>query len=423
MSQVDLGKFKCDACGRQYPWKPDYAGRKVKCKCGAVMTAPTEPPQPEPPPQDDDLLGGLYELAAEEKAAAKAGATIPATGLRCPSCQADMNVGDTVCPACGFNLKTGLKARAEKATAATGASAAMLAYASASRHAPADAKVALANSVGGAPLKELYIPAALVVAGLIAQGYIYYWDLPSIGVALVANLVLSFVGVAIVARLLELGFGAPGPAVLKMAAICLLPAAIAHYIGTLVGAESPFVRAMVGAMLIMPLTEAGFMLLFDLAYDEALYCTVVIWLVNQWAVMFLVGAIITGAGVGFGGGGTPSASKQIAKADEAAAMALSMGNAQEAEGWLKESNNRIFSGETNESSLKVVQDAYAAGANKVTAITSSGESDELILTVPSKSADRKKFFEWLNKYEAASGTPAEDRTKDEGQKYHVIDFY
>jgi len=57
--------FSCDQCGKRYPWKPEYAGRKVKCKCGAVLTAPTRPPaaaQARPKPADsgmnlDDLAG------------------------------------------------------------------------------------------------------------------------------------------------------------------------------------------------------------------------------------------------------------------------------------------------------------------------------------------------------------------------------
>ena len=31
-------------CGKTYKWKPEFAGKKVKCKCGYVMTAPKAPP-------------------------------------------------------------------------------------------------------------------------------------------------------------------------------------------------------------------------------------------------------------------------------------------------------------------------------------------------------------------------------------------
>ena len=38
------GKIVCESCGRQYGWKPELAGRTVKCKCGAAITVPRESP-------------------------------------------------------------------------------------------------------------------------------------------------------------------------------------------------------------------------------------------------------------------------------------------------------------------------------------------------------------------------------------------
>src|SRR5438128_10730312 len=38
------GKIVCGACGRQYGWKPELAGRTVKCKCGAAITVTRESP-------------------------------------------------------------------------------------------------------------------------------------------------------------------------------------------------------------------------------------------------------------------------------------------------------------------------------------------------------------------------------------------
>jgi hypothetical protein len=51
------GKITC-ACGKQYAWKPELAGKRAKCKCGAVVKIPAEdpamsaasPPPPPPPP-------------------------------------------------------------------------------------------------------------------------------------------------------------------------------------------------------------------------------------------------------------------------------------------------------------------------------------------------------------------------------------
>jgi hypothetical protein len=40
MSQATQQTMKCTSCGLKYPWSPQTAGRKVKCKCGTVFVAP-----------------------------------------------------------------------------------------------------------------------------------------------------------------------------------------------------------------------------------------------------------------------------------------------------------------------------------------------------------------------------------------------
>ncbi len=39
---MSSGKIVCESCGRQYGWKPQLAGRNVKCKCGAAIAVPRE---------------------------------------------------------------------------------------------------------------------------------------------------------------------------------------------------------------------------------------------------------------------------------------------------------------------------------------------------------------------------------------------
>src|SRR5437762_5204437 len=63
MSEVTANKFACEGCGRKYTWKNELAGRRVKCKCGQVMTVPAEPPSAE---SDEDALYALADI--EEKA-------------------------------------------------------------------------------------------------------------------------------------------------------------------------------------------------------------------------------------------------------------------------------------------------------------------------------------------------------------------
>src|SRR5437879_2821458 len=148
MEQVDQGKFSCQQCGKQYKWKPDFAGRKVKCKCGYVMTAPTQPPGSEK--SDEPDLDALYSLADEGKQAAKAGAV--ETAMRCPSCKEPMEAGATLCASCGFNLKTGSKAAPK---AAGGARVAAVGGGGAAVAAAAPGGASNVFSVYGAPRRGL----------------------------------------------------------------------------------------------------------------------------------------------------------------------------------------------------------------------------------------------------------------------------
>jgi hypothetical protein len=112
--------FNCQACGKSYNWKPELAGKKAKCKCGAMITVPQSLKADEPD------LDSMYDLVEDDApkpkqrvapiapiAAAGAGgvATAPAqqTGMRCPSCGSGMQPGAMLCVTCGFNLKTGKK--------------------------------------------------------------------------------------------------------------------------------------------------------------------------------------------------------------------------------------------------------------------------------------------------------------------------
>lgn len=96
----EASKFKCAACGREFRWKSELAGRKAKCKCGATVQVPaTEPvskgsavkpgataaapkvaaPPPPPLPSEEQSFDDVYALAAAEadQAATKAPVSQP----------------------------------------------------------------------------------------------------------------------------------------------------------------------------------------------------------------------------------------------------------------------------------------------------------------------------------------------------------
>jgi hypothetical protein len=299
MSQVDEARFVCEGCKKTYRWKPELAGKKVKCKCGAVMTCPAQ--EPGAAPED------LYDLAPEGDAPSPR----PAQAARV---EKDETAVPLAAKAKVAPARTPAKApvaavAAPKAAAAKKPTSPMLGYAGGSRFQKEELRERDENVLGGPPWREIYVPAIMVLVGLalqvIATTYLGKgkWltlnhALPQIGFRLVVDLVLSFVGIFFVIKMFEVAIGSPGPAVLKLAAICLLVPGLSGALGMLIGSDSEFVRMMVASMLTFPLGLAAFKIFFDMDFIDTIYCVVIISLVNDWAMTFLIGLIFSGGGVG-----------------------------------------------------------------------------------------------------------------------------
>jgi DNA-directed RNA polymerase subunit RPC12/RpoP len=98
-------KFPCSACGKQYRWKPEFAGRTAKCACGAKLVVPLQAP---PTPDAAEI-----PLAPEPKQPATGQPVKPSSPpdgeSKCPSCSAPLASNAVLCVNCGYNLKTGQK--------------------------------------------------------------------------------------------------------------------------------------------------------------------------------------------------------------------------------------------------------------------------------------------------------------------------
>lgn len=87
MNDPTGARFSCPACGQRFHWRPEFAGRAVKCKCGATFQASlggtdlveNRPPpiaeEPPPPPAGKRVIASnlppragraIHEMAAEE---------------------------------------------------------------------------------------------------------------------------------------------------------------------------------------------------------------------------------------------------------------------------------------------------------------------------------------------------------------------
>jgi len=71
------GTFACDACGKRYAWKPQLAGKKAKCKCGATITVPQAlAPQRDAPDDLYDVVDTSPPATVVRQTVAPAAATV-----------------------------------------------------------------------------------------------------------------------------------------------------------------------------------------------------------------------------------------------------------------------------------------------------------------------------------------------------------
>jgi hypothetical protein len=192
MSDVATAKIVCDGCKKSYAWKPELAGKKVKCKCGQVIHVPM-PAAPKEEPDD------LYDLAPSEEA--------PKPKKRLP-----------------------ITPSAAPAVAATGTIAppsAAVAYQSAPTK-----RDRMSNENLMDMNRDVYVPVALLAAGVILYlaCYAFRYHLTGYGVGIVSTglffMTLLKAGLLVgfamgIANPLGVSFGGIWTATLKLAAIAV----------------------------------------------------------------------------------------------------------------------------------------------------------------------------------------------------------
>lgn len=105
--------IQCGQCGQKYAWKPEMAGRPVRCKCGQRIDIPPEP-HTRDTPADDQTYALAEEVHARHSGSGPLQQSVPALAGdtlgsqdKCPECKNPLEPGVLICLNCGFNLKTG----------------------------------------------------------------------------------------------------------------------------------------------------------------------------------------------------------------------------------------------------------------------------------------------------------------------------
>jgi hypothetical protein len=295
----------------------------------------------------------------------------------------------------------------------------------------------------GEPFKDLYLPIILFVSGFVLTivearfalritglGFILGYA----GVVTLINLVLVFAGIMFATKLLDLGLGPIGPALMKIAAIAVLPGAVASLIGSMIHTGGDYV----GWLASLLLTYGMFMGLLGLDFTETILCSVIIWLVRTWIGFMLTIAILKGFGL-FIGTQIPSSpprkstqppprqvqnTKQL---ESDAAAALASPTAMEAKAWLAagaEGHPHVIRLTDERSPLETVEKLYSLGATSI-AVTrvdigaQRDSADQFVITLPADKSARQKIFTW---YRLLSEAYDLIEIKDEGQKNLMVDY-
>jgi hypothetical protein len=287
MAEIVDGKFACAACGKRFTWKPELAGRKGKCTCGAELRIPAAPPAAKaaaPAPAADDL----YDLAPAHDAPAPAARSKPAAPAPAPSASPGKSQSKGAAPQL---------AAAGAAVRTTASGAPVVPYRGSTRRDEEESEIERKSQ-----FIDLWLPISLIVIGVMfhfAQE-MYFSDDPiegmtqavsKVGILLVGKMILIALGCLIAIKILDIAFGSPGPAVLKLAAIALAPGALGGILTYVMGGG--FVAVIAGAVLSIIIYWALFKVLFDLDFGEIMALVTIIWLINQWVLFFVLGFFLS----------------------------------------------------------------------------------------------------------------------------------
>jgi hypothetical protein len=428
MDTTTAGKFSCDACQKRYAWKPELAGKRVKCKCGGVITVPGTDPAAPPPEPEDALPPNFDDLYALAEGTPVASAVTP--------------------PAYARSAPPG-PALATAGGGGGGRRSAMLGYAQMApkRHGADDEQ---GGNLFFHPVKDLYIPGALVVAGTVLSylALVFHHGVRNPGAALFAvglmtliNLILTVPAVLLTVKLFDLGLGPIGPGVLKIAACAIAPGAVGELMGMIF---TGFAGSMLGWGISFAFTLIIFMKLLEMDFGEVLMCSSFIFVIRTWGVYAIRFALLSGFGVslppgamgGGGGGGHLSLAGVVddgddsldtmdARASDDDAIRQLQGGGVDGKKWLDEDNARALAGQSRGDSVKIMNALYAAGATGVRVYTTrDARNNEIaysMIVVPpegDKSA-RGRIVGELKKLAKLL-----DRTtfRDRGEKYFPVEF-
>lgn len=390
--------FSCDACGKSYAWKPAIAGKKAKCKCGSVLEVPADEPE--------GNLDDLYALAPE----------------------GPVNEGHIA--------RVAMPAPVAAPSPGRGVGGAAVGY---QRGPTAREKELSATAKYVDPVRDIYTPVGLLIAGVLAYLAFYMIRYEARGGAIAGVLLgisimtvfktILMIGFAfIIAGPTGVSFGGVGTAILKLAAIAIFADGCQTWVDY--GVEKmaggggffngwlsfPVVIAIYWGLMIYLFSMDGgdaWLVVILLAVFDMIVRWVLLFLFIAW-IMSMAGAGSSGT-LGGGSGGGSSSGSMISETTEHF-------NELKDHKLIHEAAQYIAEG--RQGALKdSVQAWYDAGAVKVyfavdRDINGKEEPSELVVEMPADKNKRKAIYDAINKY--YTDLKIGDTATDTGEKYEFI---
>jgi hypothetical protein len=259
MGNASEFRFLCPGCRASFAWKPQYAGRKIRCKCGQVFVPP-EPPSAEAAP---DLYDVSDDATARVEPVRRAAAVAPSAPAAVPAPPVDRL--DGVAALYGPRARRAAQQEAAEAE--------------------------------GSALKDLYVPLALLALGLglrVAQllvananrankwgGHVEVGGDPKRAVLLAVFQMIIACGVMIAgataaALILNLNLGTVGKAGLKLCGIAVFAAGVASWVAVFDQDRFSVTGLMIALHVVVIFYWVGFAYLFALELQETLLAVAII---------------------------------------------------------------------------------------------------------------------------------------------------
>jgi len=265
-------RFLCPGCGTSFGWKPQYAGRKIRCRCGKVFVPPEPPAAATEPlePQEYDVDDGPGPVPQPASAAARPAPVGGPSSVAAPSFAA------------AAALYPGRRAR------------------------PAAQEAGRAREESA--FRELYLPIAMLALGLglraamllVANerrgnkwgGHVQTPDDAKKAVLLAAfELIIAggvmIAGATLAATVLNLNFGTLGRAALKLCAIAVFATGVASWVALFDQGRFSVAGLMIALHVQVLIYWAGFAYLFALELQETLLAVAIISLLQAAAMCAL----------------------------------------------------------------------------------------------------------------------------------------